>query len=128
MKRSDNQIAPEDVLPPRRSRVGLGGTRRRHKRVDAGEPVLLITVADRINGLLKDLSQSGARVALRGKAPAPGRDVLLRWGTHEMFGQVVWSVSTELGVAFHKTISKHVLAEAIGLEVSVEVLPELRML
>lgn len=48
---------------------------------------------------------------------ARGRDVLPRWGSQEIFGQVVWSEGNEAGVAFHKPILPEELVETVGGEV-----------
>jgi hypothetical protein len=90
------------------------GNRRRYRRIEAGQRLLLISVASRIDGELRDLSQTGARVSLRTAPPRRGRDVLLRWGSQEIFGQVVWSSGNEAGVAFHKPISAEDLVETVG--------------
>lgn len=103
-------------------------SRRRHVRVDAAHHLICITVADRIHGELKDFSRGGARIVLRAKAPSPGRDVLLRWGPHEMFGQVVWSSGLEVGVSFHKAVSQQVLADVAGVEALEEASLERRLL
>lgn len=92
------------------------GNRRRYRRVDAGQRLILISVASRIDGELRDLSLSGARVSLRTAPPRHGRDVLLRWGSHEIFGQIVWSSGHDVGVAFHKPISPEEFVATVGSE------------
>lgn len=99
------------TIRPRTDRLG---NRRRFRRVDAGQHLILISVTSRIDGVLEDLSQSGARVNLRTALPNQGRDVLLRWGSQEIFGQVVWSSGNEAGVSFHKPISPDELVETVG--------------
>jgi hypothetical protein len=101
------------------------GNRRRYRRIEAGQRLILISVASRIDGKLQNLSQTGARVSLRTAAPRRGRDVLLRWGSREIFGQVVWSSGNEAGVAFHKPISPNELVETVGGEVP-DLLPTAR--
>lgn len=100
-----------------RGRTDRFGNRRRFRRIEAGQRLLLISVASRIDGVLRDLSQTGARVSLRTAPPRRGRDVLLRWGSQEIFGQVVWSSGNEAGVAFHKPISPEELVDTVGGEV-----------
>lgn len=100
-----------------RNRSDRFGNRRRYRRIEAGQRLLLISVASRMDGELRDLSQTGARVSLRMAPPRRGRDVLLRWGSQEFFGQVVWSKGNESGVAFHKPISPEELVETVGGEV-----------
>lgn len=100
-----------------RHRTDRFGNRRRYRRIEAGQRLILISVASRIDGVLQDLSQTGARVSLRMAPPRQGRDVLLRWGSQEIFGQVVWSSGNEAGVAFHKPISPEELVETVGGEV-----------
>lgn len=93
------------------------GNRRRYRRIEADLQLILISVTSRIDGVLRDLSQSGARVSLRQTPPPRGRDVLLRWGSQEFFGHVVWSSGTDAGIAFHKLISPEDLAETLGGEI-----------
>ncbi len=100
-----------------KNRGNQAGNRRRHQRVEAEQSLILISVASRIDGHLRDLSQLGARVNLRTAPPRKGRDVLLRWGSQEIFGQVVWTSGNEAGVAFHKPISAEELVETVGGEV-----------
>lgn len=97
-----------------RYRSSAFSNRRRHRRVGAAQHLILISVANRIDGVMQDLSQSGARVSLREEPPRRGRDVLLRWGSQEIFGQVVWTSGMEAGVAFHKPISPEELVETVG--------------
>ena len=100
------------ILSLRRAKAS--GNRRRYERLDAGQHLILISVVDRIDGILEDISQMGARVSLRGTPPREGSDVLLRWGPHELFGQVVWSRGNEVGVELHKPIEMAELADALG--------------
>ena len=93
------------------------GNRRHHRRLEAARQMLLISVASRIDGVMQDLSRAGARVSLRQIPPRRGRDVLLRWGRHEIFGQVVRSSGTEAGIAFHKPITGDELSEISGQDV-----------
>lgn len=104
-------------MTPMKNRSDRFGNRRRYARVAAGQRMILISVASRMDGELRDLSQTGARVSLRTIPPRQGRDVLLRWGAQEIFGQVVWSNGHEAGVAFHKPISPEELIETVGGEV-----------
>lgn len=90
------------------------GNRRQHQRVEAEQHLILISVANRTDGVMRDLSRHGARVTLRDAAPRSGRDVLLRWGSHEIFGQVVWSEGVDAGIAFHKPIAPDELVETLG--------------
>lgn len=96
------------------SRGGGFGNRRLHPRIDVGQPMILISVSSRIDGEMRDLSRYGARVRLRNPAPQRGRDVLLRWGSHEIFGHVVWSEGADAGIAFHKPIAEDELADTLG--------------
>lgn len=95
------------------------GNRRRYHRIEAEQRLILISVANRIDGELRDLSQSGARVSLQSVPPRRGRDVLLRWGHREIFGQVVWSNGGDAGVVFHKPITSEELVDTVGGEVPV---------
>lgn len=101
-------------MPAQRNPGDRFGNRRRYQRVEAGQRLILISVASRIDGELRDLSQTGARISLRTAPPRRGRDVLLRWGSQEIFGQVVWSSGNEAGVSFHKPISPEELVETVG--------------
>lgn len=101
-----------------RGRSDRFGNRCRNRRIDVGQRLILISVASRIDGELQDLSQTGARVLLRTPPPLRGRDVLLRWGSQEIFGQVVWRSGNEAGVSFHKPISPEELVETVGGEMS----------
>lgn len=111
-----------------RSRSDRFGNRRRYRRTEAGQYMILISVASRIDGVLQDLSQTGARVSLRSVPPRRGRDVLLRWGSQEIFGQVVWSSGMEAGVAFHKPISPEELVSTVGGEAPAMLSAGLRVL
>lgn len=97
--------------------TGRYGNRRSYPRIDAEQRLILISVASRIDGELRNLSPVGARVSLRSVPPRRGRDVLLRWGSQEIFGQVVWSSGNEAGVAFHKPISPEEFVETVGTDV-----------
>lgn len=103
-----------------RTRSDRFGNRRRYRRIEAGQRLLLISVASRMDGVLQDLSQTGARVSLRMAPPRRGRDVLLRWGSQEIFGQVIWSEGNEAGVAFLKPISPEELVATVGGEAPVD--------
>lgn len=98
------------------------GNRRRYQRVDAERQLILISVANRIDGVMQNLSRHGARVSLRDVPPRHGRDVLLRWGPHEVFGHVVWSSGSDAGIAFHKPMSPDDLVDTVG-EGVIEALP-----
>ena len=105
-----------------RTRASALGNRRQHRRIDADRQLILISVASRINGVMQNLSRFGARVALREAPPRRGRDVLLRWGPHEVFGHIVWSSGSDVGIAFHKPMSPEQLGDTVGEHV-VEALP-----
>lgn len=94
--------------------------RRGQLRVPAAPPVMLITVESRFSGIMHDISVSGARIVLREKPPREGRDLLLRWGRFEAFGQVVWMTGMTLGLVFHHRIPKHFIRETTGTEAALE--------
>lgn len=48
-----------------RNRSDRFGNRRRYRRIEAGQRLLLISVASRMDGELRDLSPTGACVSLR---------------------------------------------------------------
>ena len=101
-------------MSPPISRGTSFGNRRKHPRMNTEQHLILISVASRIEGVIRDVSRLGARVSLRAAAPRCGRDVLLRWGSQEVFGHVVWSEGTEAGISFHKPIDDDDLAETVG--------------
>ena len=100
-------------MTPPRVRAAGSGDRRRHRRLEAERQLILISVASRIDGVMQDLSRHGARVVMREVPPRNGRDVLLRWGPHEVFGHVVWSSGGDAGIAFHKPMPADVLVDTV---------------
>lgn len=105
-----------------RARASGFANRRHHQRIDADRQFILISVANRIDGVMQNLSRHGARVTLRDVPPRRGRDVLLRWGPHEVFGHIVWASGSEAGISFHKPMTHDELVDTVG-EVGVETLP-----
>lgn len=97
-----------------RDRATRLGNRRRHARFEADRQFILISVANRIDGEMQNLSRHGARVTLRDVPPRRGRDVLLRWGPYEVFGHIVWSSGADAGIAFHKPMSPEELVDTVG--------------
>lgn len=97
-----------------RVRAAGFGDRRHHPRIDAERQLILISVASRSDGMMQNLSRHGARVTMRDMPPKNGRDVLLRWGQHEVFGHVVWSSGGDAGIAFHKPMPADELDDTVG--------------
>jgi hypothetical protein len=58
--------------------------------------------------ILADLSTTGARV-LSETPPKKGTEVLLLWGKHEAFGEVVWAEGVHFGVSFFDPIPEAVV-------------------
>jgi hypothetical protein len=54
-------------------------------------------------------------------APRQGRDVLLRWGRFEAFGQIVLSKGMMAGIAFHQPIAGHCLTATVGADASMDI-------
>ena len=94
------------------------GNRRRNHRIEVGQRLVLISVASRMDGELRDISETGALVSLCAVPPRRGRDVLLRWDNQEIFCQVVWSKENEVGVAFHEPLSPDELVATVGSDVA----------
>lgn len=69
----------------------------------------IMTIADRINVDLLDISTTGAR--LRGQGlPAPGQEVLALFGRLEAFATVVWAKADQCGLRFDVPLSEKAVA------------------
>jgi hypothetical protein len=108
----------------REVRISMGRPQRRvHRRAALESPVLVHTIASRFDGVMEDISVSGARIRLRGKPPRIGRDLVVRWSGQEAFGVVVWVSGERVGVAFHQNLPGHMLSHLIDSDEPVELEP-----
>lgn len=79
-------------FPPRRGKA----------RLRLGIPALLVTVNGQQEISLLDLSQSGARLSVRGAEPIGS--CILKWMDYEAFGVVAWRAGHEMGLQFDAPI------------------------
>lgn len=88
-----------------------GPTGRRHAvRERLNLAVSLYSVEQTRVAVLADISEEGCK--LQGLAlPGVGRDVLLKAGDVELFGQIVWKSNGERGVKFDHALTDASLAE-----------------
>lgn len=87
--------------------------RRRFGRLRLRLRAKLITIHGTTNGMLVDLSLTGARVRLANTVPRSG-DAMLQWEGHggegqEAFGMIVWVHGGECGVLFDEPLSEAIL-------------------
>ena len=87
--------------------------RRRYGRLRLRLRAKLITIHGTANGMLVDLSLTGARVRLANTVPRSG-DAMLQWGGqggegHEAFGMIVWVDDCECGVLFDEPLPEAIL-------------------
>lgn len=80
-----------------------GGGRRTTKRVDAPQPALLITMADRHRAILFNVSREGAHLRAE-NTPAKGTELFLQVGDLDVYAHVVWQRGDECGLKFHRPI------------------------
>jgi len=92
---------------PMNGAAGLQG-RRAAARLRVRLPVRLVLLTETMNGVLADLSQSGARIAL--PRPVDERlEAMLLWGRFEAFGTIAWSAGRLCGMTFDEPIDGNVL-------------------
>lgn len=92
--------------------------RRRYGRLRLRLRAKLITIHGTTNGMLVDLSVTGARVRLANAVPGNG-DAMLQWvghggeghggKGHEAFGMIVWVHDGECGVLFDEPLPEAIL-------------------
>ena len=87
--------------------------RRRYGRLRLRLRAKLITIHGTTNGILVDLSLTGARVRVAKAVPGSG-DAMLQWGGqggegHEAFGMIVWVHDGECGVLFDEPLPEAIL-------------------
>lgn len=79
------------------------------RRVVDCEARLRTASGDRM-GRLTDLSETGARFEAECPPPA-GTSVMLSWGNHEFFGQVMWTKEASCGLLFERAIASWVVED-----------------
>ena len=94
----------QQASEPKRATHG----RRRYGRLRLRLRAKLITIHGTTNGLLVDLSLTGARVRLANGEPRRG-DAMLQWEGHEAFGTIVWVRDGECGVLFDEPLPEATL-------------------
>ena len=88
--------------------------RRASRRVQATCPAILQTMTTLTNGSLSDISELGARFEAL-EPPGAGATALLRWGSHEAVGTIVWSEDHSCGVRFKQPLPPELVAETAAL-------------
>lgn len=83
--------------------------RRSHARLRLGIPARLISLDGQQWVTLIDLSQSGARLVLKGTGKVSGG--LLRWLDFEAFGDPAWQAGNELALQFDEPLCPRWLIE-----------------
>ena len=81
-----------------------GGGRRAAARFQAPVLAVLATVTEDHRVAIVNLSGTGARLS-GPDLPAEGEDVIFRAEGLQTFGQVIWSRSTQCGVAFESPVT-----------------------
>lgn len=76
--------------------------RRRHVRLRLGIPARFLTLDERFEVRLINLSQSGARVMLPGSGTVS--EGVLEWLEYDTFAVAVWQEGEELGVEFDRPL------------------------
>ena len=94
----------QQALDPNPSMRG----RRRFGRLRLRLRAKLITIHGTADGILADLSVTGARVQLRQPGPGAG-DAMLQWQGHEAFGMIVWAFGCQCGVLFDEPLPEALL-------------------
>ena len=93
---------PDRRQTPRDTDVGLLG-RRAASRARIALPASLETVGGRVAVSLLNLSRTGAMVAAL-TLPAVGQDVIVKCGTVDVLGIVIWVGSGRCGVQFDEPL------------------------
>ncbi len=75
--------------------------------------VQLQTAGGNWNGLLWDLSETGARVQVE-NPPASGLTALITWEDHERLCRIVWATGEMCGVVFDRPIPAAAVRGAAG--------------
>lgn len=83
--------------------------RRRHVRLKLGIPAVLLTLDERHEVRLVNLSQSGARVVL--PRPKAVREGVLEWLDYDSFAVAVWQDGDEVGLEFDRPLPRQWLRE-----------------
>lgn len=85
--------------------------RREFQRVEVDCSAQLVTPGSYRSAVLRDLSQTGARLELD-EPPPEGTTALLRWQTHDTLCTVVWRSPVACGVAFVASIPEELTQTA----------------
>ncbi|GAM05455.1 PilZ domain-containing protein [Novosphingobium sp. MBES04] len=88
--------------------------RRSQSRLRVRLPARIETLAEDFQVILADLSGNGARFLTDARLP-PGSEVVLAWGRHEAFGEVVWCAHNQCGLAFVEPLDRRVLLDTRAL-------------
>lgn len=83
--------------------------RRRHLRVQLGIPARLLTLDERSEVRLVNLSQSGARIVLPQAEPV--KEGVLEWLGFDTFAIAVWQEGKEVGLEFDRPLPPQWLRE-----------------
>lgn len=86
--------------------LGKRGSSRLRVRL----PAQLTAMHGTIRATLLDLSATGAKVCVEAPVRA-GNDMMLKWGSFEAFGSVVWVIGDEAGLLFEEPVSSEILLE-----------------
>lgn len=86
------------------------GTSRTDTRATARVSVTMRTLRETMNGLVLDVSRSGARLFIDSAMDCSG-DVMLHWIGHDVCAKVVWSRQYECGVQFTRPLDDAALEE-----------------
>ena len=76
--------------------------RRRHVRLQLGIPARFLTLDERLEVRLINLSQSGARIVLPNQGTVT--EGVLEWLAYDTFAIAVWQQGEELGVEFDRPL------------------------
>lgn len=76
--------------------------RRRHVRLRLGIPARFLTLDERLEVRLVNLSQSGARIVL--PKPDTIREGVLEWLEFDTFAVAVWQEGEEVGLEFDRAL------------------------
>ena len=98
-------MAAQNNLSPVEGKSPTGKECRQGPRFRVLLNAQLVTLADEQAVRVRDISTGGAM--LEGQRPiAKAKDVLLRRGTIEIFGNILWTRGTECGLAFEEALSE----------------------
>ena len=97
------------VQPDRRKTPRREDPEQRGRRSDPRAHIILPATLDAVSGFrhisLVDISRTGACLAGQ-DLPAVGKDVVLKCGDIDAFGEVIWAASERCGLWFDEPISR----------------------